>query len=55
MMNNKEFNRRVTGFTLVEMAIVLVIVGFLLGAFLVPLQAQRDIAFQLETVNILKK
>lgn len=54
MMNNKEFNRRVTGFTLVEMAIVLVIVGFLLGAFLVPLQAQRDIAFQLETVNILK-
>jgi prepilin-type N-terminal cleavage/methylation domain-containing protein len=31
-----------TGFTLVEMAIVLVILGFVLGALLLPLQAQRD-------------
>lgn len=37
------------GFTLVEMAVVLVILGFLLAAFLMPLKAQRDIAFQLET------
>jgi prepilin-type N-terminal cleavage/methylation domain-containing protein len=31
------------GFTLVEMAIVLVIVGLLISAFLVPLSAQRDL------------
>lgn len=37
------------GFTLVEMAIVLIILGFLLTAFLMPLKAQRDVAFQLET------
>ena len=30
------------GFTLVEMAIVLVILGFVLGALLLPLQAQRE-------------
>lgn len=37
------------GFSLVEMAIVLIILGFLLTAFLMPLKAQRDVAFQLET------
>lgn len=37
------------GFTLVEMAIVLIILGFLLTAFLMPLKAQRDVAFLLET------
>ncbi len=42
------------GFTLVEMAIVIVILGLLLTAFLVPLQAQRSVAFQLETENILR-
>ena len=31
------------GFTLVEIAIVLVIVGLLISAFLVPLSAQRDL------------
>jgi prepilin-type N-terminal cleavage/methylation domain-containing protein len=31
------------GFTLVEMAIVLVIIGLLVSAFLVPLSAQRDL------------
>lgn len=42
------------GFTLVEMAVVLVILGFLLTAFLMPLKAQRDIAFQLETQRTLE-
>lgn len=31
------------GFTLVEMAVVLVIVGLIIGALLVPLSAQRDL------------
>ena len=34
---------KVKGFTLVEMAIVLVIVGLLISAFLAPLSAQRDL------------
>lgn len=42
------------GFSLVEMAIVLVIVGFLLAAVLLPLQAQRNIAAQLATEAILE-
>jgi prepilin-type N-terminal cleavage/methylation domain-containing protein len=42
------------GFTLVEMAIVLIIFGFLIAALLLPLQAQRDIAKQLETEAILE-
>ena len=33
----------ISGFTLVEMAIVLVIVGLLISAFLAPLSAQRDL------------
>jgi len=41
------------GFSLVEMAIVLIILGFLLAAALLPLQAQRHIAAQLETETIL--
>lgn len=35
--------RHIKGFTLVEMAIVLVIVGLLVSAFLAPLSAQRDL------------
>lgn len=46
-------NRKQFGFTLVEMAIVLVILGFLLTAVLLPLQAQRSIAKQLKTEAIL--
>jgi prepilin-type N-terminal cleavage/methylation domain-containing protein len=42
------------GFTLVEMAMVLIILGFLLTAFLMPLKAQRDVAFQLETQTTLE-
>ena len=48
-MINKKFSQNNQGFTLVEMAIVLIIIGFLLTAFLMPLKAQRDVAFQLET------
>lgn len=46
---NKFLMRRYKGFTLVEMAIVLVILGFVLGALLLPLQAQREQAFQAQT------
>ena len=42
------------GFTLVEMAIVLVILGFVLGALLLPLRAQREQAAQLQTENTLE-
>ena len=42
------------GFTLVEMAIVLVILGFVLGALLLPLRAQREQAAQLQTTNTLE-
>lgn len=41
------------GFSLVEMAIVIVIVGFILGALLVSLQAQRQQLFQSQTENTL--
>lgn len=41
------------GFSLVEMAIVVIIFGLLLTAFLTPLQAQRNIAAQRETEQIL--
>ena len=41
------------GFSLVEMAIVLVILGFVLGVLLLPLQAQRQSAAQGQTENML--
>ena len=41
------------GFSLVEMAIVLVILGFVLGALLLPLRAQREQAAQIQTNNTL--
>lgn len=50
-------NNRITvqqGFTLVEMAIVMIIFGVLLAAFLTPLQAQRSIAAQRETEIVLE-
>jgi prepilin-type N-terminal cleavage/methylation domain-containing protein len=43
------------GFTLVEMAVVLVILGFVLSALLLPLQAQRNQLFQSETENTLRQ
>ena len=42
------------GFTLVEMAIVLVIFGFVLSALLLPLRAQREQAAQAQTINTLE-
>lgn len=38
----KTFNCKTAGFSLVEMAIVLVIIGLLLGGMLMPLSAQMD-------------
>ncbi|MDR2165824.1 MAG: type II secretion system GspH family protein [Zoogloeaceae bacterium] len=38
-----EFSPRVTGFSLVELAVVMVILGLLLGGMLLPLSAQHDI------------
>lgn len=45
--------RRHDGFTLVELAVVIAIVGFLLGAFLVPLRMQVDAARIRETERTL--
>lgn len=42
------------GFTLVEMAIVTIILGILLAMLLLPLQAQRDASYQLQTETILE-
>ena len=44
---------KMLGFTLVEMAIVLVIFGLVLSALLLPLSAQRSQAAQAQTVNTL--
>ena len=41
------------GFTLVELAIVIVIIGLLLAAFLVPLSAQQELRARVETQNLL--
>lgn len=46
---NKFIIQRYDGFTLVEMAIVLVILGFVLGTLFLPLQAQREQVFQAQT------
>ena len=48
-----KFKQNSLGFSLVEMAVVLVIMGFVLGALLLPLQAQRSQAFQSQTDNTL--
>jgi prepilin-type N-terminal cleavage/methylation domain-containing protein len=53
-MNNKfRLNQFAHGFSLVEMAVVLIILGFVLGALLLPLQAQRNQLFQSQTENTL--
>lgn len=45
----------IRGFTLVEMAVVLVIMGLLMAAFLTPLSAQRDLRDYSETKARLEK
>jgi prepilin-type N-terminal cleavage/methylation domain-containing protein len=42
------------GFSLVEMAVVIVILGFIIGALLLPLQAQRENTFRVQTENQLE-
>ena len=42
------------GFTLVEMAVVLVILGFVISALLLPVAAQRDQAYRTQTDNQLE-
>lgn len=54
MHNSPSFLIRQRGFSLVEMAVVLVILGFVIGALLLPLQAQRDIGFRTQTENQLE-
>jgi prepilin-type N-terminal cleavage/methylation domain-containing protein len=46
--------RTIKGFTLVEMAVVLIILGFILSALLVPIQAQRKQLFQSQTEQTLE-
>jgi prepilin-type N-terminal cleavage/methylation domain-containing protein len=52
-MMNMQMKRLQPGFTLVEMAIVLVIFGLLLATLLLSFQAQRNLALQTETNNTL--
>jgi type II secretory pathway pseudopilin PulG len=42
------------GFSLVEMAVVLIILGFVLGALLMPVQVQRQQQAQLQTESLLE-
>ena len=50
-----QLKSKLLGFSLVEMAVVLIILGFVLGALLLPLQAQRSQAFQSQTDNTLEQ
>ena len=53
MINKSFLPRHASGFTLVEMAIVIVILGFVLGALLMPMQVQRQQQAQSQTENTL--
>jgi prepilin-type N-terminal cleavage/methylation domain-containing protein len=53
-MNNKIYLPLARGFSLVEMAVVLIILGFVLGILLLPLQAQRQQLFQSQTEGTLE-
>lgn len=53
-MINMNITRRQVGFSLLEMAIVLIILGFVLGAILAPIQAQRQQLAQSQTENTLE-
>ncbi len=54
MSKKCRINHAIHGFSLVEMAIVLVILAFVLAALLLPLQAQRNLLFQSQTENTLE-
>lgn len=49
-----KLNKYMYGFSLLEMAVVLIILGFVLGAILAPIQAQRQQLFQSQTENTLE-
>ncbi|MEQ1488266.1 MAG: type II secretion system protein [Methylotenera sp.] len=49
-----KLNQFARGFSLLEMAIVLIILGFVLGAILAPIQAQRQQLAQSQTENTLE-
>lgn len=54
MIDTTLFHSRCKGFSLVEMAMVLIILGFVLGALLLPFQAQRQQQAQTQTENTLE-
>jgi len=54
MSDKFKLNLFVRGFSLVEMAVVLIILGFVIGALLLPIQAQREQLFQSQTNNLLE-
>lgn len=54
MRLNRLQSKTNAGFSLVEMAVVLVILGFVIAALLLPLQAQRNQLFQSQTENQLE-
>ena len=54
MINNFNAQKSTQGFSLVEMAMVLIILGFVLGALLLPLQAQRNQLAQSQTSHTLE-
>lgn len=53
-MNAKPLSHRERGFTLAEMAVVLVIVALMLGGLLIPLSAQRDIEARRNTTRAME-
>lgn len=53
-MKNLVSNSSESGFSLIEMAVVLVILGFVISALLLPLQGQREIGYRVQTENQLE-
>ncbi|HZV61602.1 MAG TPA: type II secretion system protein [Methylophilaceae bacterium] len=54
MIFTSKFRAKTQGFSLVEMAVVIVILGLVLSTLLLPLQAQRNQVFQTQTENTLE-
>lgn len=55
MISIQIYRNKSLGFSLVELAIVLVIVGFILSFLLSPLTTQREISSRLQTQNLLNE